>query len=108
MDYKRDKNLQLNLTSIVNKDIIPGDELKTYKNRQRVSILFRNIIPEIPSTTYSTFSIYKYPAKFIPQVIAFVLKRYGAPGMKIFDPFAGMGPPAWYQKFMDMIMNYGI
>jgi len=98
MDYKRDKNLQLNLTSIVNKDIIPGDELKTYKNGQRVSILFRNIIPEIPSTTYGTFSIYKYPAKFIPQVIAFVLKRYGAPGMKIFDPFAGYGTTGLVSK----------
>ncbi|MCX8014806.1 MAG: hypothetical protein N2748_02190, partial [candidate division WOR-3 bacterium] len=34
---------------------------------------------------------YKYPAKFIPQVIAYVLKEYGKPGMKIFDPFAGYG-----------------
>ena len=39
----------------------------------KVSILFRNTIPEIPSTTYGTFAIYKYPAKFIPQVIAYVL-----------------------------------
>lgn len=57
----------------------------------KVSILFRNTIPEIPSTTYGTFAIYKYPAKFIPQVIAYVLKKYGKPGMKIFDPFAGYG-----------------
>jgi len=57
----------------------------------KVSILFRNTIPEIPSTTYGTFAIYKYPAKFIPQVIAYVLKRYAKPGMKIFDPFAGYG-----------------
>ncbi len=33
---------------------------------KRIQILFRNTIPEIPSTTYGTFSIYKYPAKFIP------------------------------------------
>ena len=52
----------------------------------KIPILFRNTIPEIPSTTYGTFSIYKYPAKFIPQVIAYVLKRYAKPGMKIFDP----------------------
>ena len=57
----------------------------------KVSILFRYAIPEIPSTTYGTFAIYKYPAKFIPQVIAYVLKNYARPGMKIFDPFAGYG-----------------
>jgi hypothetical protein len=57
----------------------------------KIPILFRNTIPEIPSTTYGTFAIYKYPAKFIPQVIAYVLKRYAKPGMKIFDPFAGYG-----------------
>ncbi|GAG73154.1 unnamed protein product [marine sediment metagenome] len=68
---------------------------KTYtiksESLNKVPILFRNTIPEIPSTTYGTFSIYKYPAKFIPQVIAFVLKRYAKKGMKIFDPFAGYG-----------------
>jgi len=60
-------------------------------SNNRVPILFRNTIPEIPSTTYGTFAIYKYPAKFIPQVIAYVLKKYAKPGMKIFDPFAGYG-----------------
>lgn len=54
-------------------------------------ILFRGEVREIPSTTYGTFSIYKYPAKFIPQVIAYILKKYAKPGMKIFDPFAGYG-----------------
>ncbi len=58
---------------------------------KKVTILFRNSISEIPSTTYGTFAIYKYPAKFIPQVIAFILKNYAKPGMKIFDPFAGYG-----------------
>ncbi len=58
---------------------------------KKVHIQFRNTIPEIPSTTYGTFSIYKYPAKFIPQVIAYVLKKYAQPGMKILDPFAGYG-----------------
>ena len=56
-----------------------------------VPILFRNTIPEISSTTYGTFAIYKYPAKFIPQVVAYVIKKYAKPGMKIFDPFAGYG-----------------
>ncbi|MBS7251898.1 MAG: hypothetical protein KIH08_15105, partial [Candidatus Freyarchaeota archaeon] len=49
------------------------------------------MVPEIPTTTYGTFSIYKYPAKFIPQIIAYILKEYAKPGMKVFDPFAGYG-----------------
>jgi len=57
----------------------------------RESVLFRNMIPEIPTTTFGTFSIYKYPAKFIPQVVAFALKKYCRAGMKVFDPFAGYG-----------------
>lgn len=65
------------------------DGLLTNNSSNKVSILFRNTIPEIPSTTYGTFAIYKYPAKFIPQVIAYVLKNYAHSGMKIFDPFAG-------------------
>jgi len=57
----------------------------------KVPILFRKEVLEIPSTTYGVFSIYKYPAKFIPQVIAFVLREYGESGAKVFDPFAGHG-----------------
>jgi hypothetical protein len=68
-----------------------GESLLTDNSSNKVSILFRNTIPEIPSTTYGTFAIYKYPAKFIPQVIAYVLKEYAKSGMKIFDPFAGYG-----------------
>jgi len=67
------------------------DTLNLDNSSNKVPILFRNTIPEIPSTTYGTFAIYKYPAKFIPQVIAYVLKNYAKPGMKIFDPFAGYG-----------------
>ncbi|MFQ3610375.1 MAG: hypothetical protein SNJ72_02675 [Fimbriimonadales bacterium] len=58
---------------------------------RRQPILFRNSVPEIRSTTAGTFGIYKYPAKFIPQVIAYVLRCYAQPGMRIFDPFAGYG-----------------
>lgn len=58
---------------------------------KRVPILFRHAVPEIPSTTFGTFGIYKYPAKFIPQVVAYVLKNYARPGMRVFDPFAGYG-----------------
>jgi len=54
-------------------------------------ILFRKSIPEIKSTTQAVFCLYKYPAKFIPQVVAYILKNYAKPGMKVFDPFAGYG-----------------
>lgn len=64
---------------------------KTKNQGSTVNIRFRDTIPEIPSTTYGTFSIYKYPAKFIPQVIAYSLKKYAKKGMKIFDPFGGYG-----------------
>jgi hypothetical protein len=70
---------------------VKEDNALTNNLSNKVPILFRNTIPEIPSTTYGTFAIYKYPAKFIPQVIAYVLKRYAKPSMKIFDPFAGYG-----------------
>lgn len=54
-------------------------------------VIFRRLVKDIPSTTYATFGIYRYPAKFIPQVIAYVLRTYAYPGMTIFDPFAGYG-----------------
>lgn len=54
-------------------------------------VIFRDLMPEIPSTTYATFGLYKYPAKFIPQVIAYALTTYGRSGMSIIDPFAGYG-----------------
>jgi hypothetical protein len=55
------------------------------------SVIFRELMPDIPSTTYATFGLYKYPAKFIPQVIAYALSAYGRPGMSVIDPFAGYG-----------------
>ncbi|MFN3384620.1 MAG: hypothetical protein ACK401_06975 [Archaeoglobaceae archaeon] len=61
------------------------------EDEKKVRILFRNSVPEIASTTSATFAIYKYPAKFIPQVIAYVLKNYANPKMRVFDPFAGYG-----------------
>lgn len=56
-----------------------------------VHVTFRRLVKDIPSTTWSVFSLYKYPAKFIPQVVAYVLKTYAVKGMKVFDPFAGYG-----------------
>ncbi len=54
-------------------------------------VLFRDLAKEIPSTTYATFALYRYPAKFIPQVIAYTFKTFGQEGMSAFDPFAGYG-----------------
>jgi len=53
-------------------------------------VIFRELV-EFPSTTYATFSLYRYPAKFIPHIIAYALENYAKPGMKVFDPFAGYG-----------------
>ncbi|MEM2146895.1 MAG: hypothetical protein QW279_16140 [Candidatus Jordarchaeaceae archaeon] len=53
-------------------------------------VLFRNLV-NMPSTTNATFALYRYPAKFIPHVIAYVLEKYAHPNMKVFDPFAGYG-----------------
>ena len=64
--------------------------MKTKEITKLQSIRFRDFkFP--PTTTYATFALYRYPAKFIPQVIAYVLDKYGAQGMKVFDPFAGYG-----------------
>lgn len=54
------------------------------------SVIFREII-QLRSTTCATFGLYRYPAKFIPHVIAYVLGQYAKQEMKIFDPFAGCG-----------------
>ena len=43
------------------------------------AVIFRELMPEIPSTTYATFGLYRYPAKFIPHVIAYALTTYGRP-----------------------------
>jgi DNA modification methylase len=54
-------------------------------------ILLRKAVLKIPSSNFGVFSLYKYPAKFIPQVPAFVMENYAKKGMKVFDPFAGFG-----------------
>jgi DNA modification methylase len=63
--------------------------LLSQKNEK--SVIFRHLVKEIPSTTHAAFALYKYPAKFIPQVIAYCLKNYSQPGESVFDPFAGYG-----------------
>jgi hypothetical protein len=58
---------------------------------QEIGISFREEVPRIPSTTYGSFGLYRYPAKFIPQVVAYVLESWGEPGQKVLDPYAGSG-----------------
>jgi hypothetical protein len=53
-------------------------------------VRFRDLV-DLPSTTYGTFGLYRYPAKFIPHVVAYIIENYAEPGMTIFDPFAGYG-----------------
>lgn len=73
------------------KHVLPFQLQLGFFKDKKVPIIFRNEILDIPSTTYGVFGIYRYPAKFIPQVIAYVLKNYAEPGDIIFDPFAGYG-----------------
>lgn len=64
--------------------------------------LSRNIINlrkelkyDIPNTTYLTHAIHNvYPAKFIPQVPRFVIKKFNLKRKIILDPFAGSGTTA--------------
>jgi hypothetical protein len=65
--------------------------MESADNVPRQQISFRDEVTGIPSTTYGAFSLYGYPAKFIPQVIAYVLNEYANAGMTVFDPFAGYG-----------------
>jgi len=39
-------------------------------------VSFRELVPQITSTSYLTHSVYYYPAKFIPQVVKFCIDNY--------------------------------
>ncbi|MHA1616903.1 MAG: DNA methyltransferase [Candidatus Njordarchaeales archaeon] len=68
--------------------------LNPNQEEKYVHIIFRKIVSEIPSTTYATHGLYGYPAKFIPHVVRFVLRKYSREGDWVFDPFAGYGTVA--------------
>lgn len=55
-----------------------------------IPISFRKEI-EFPSTTYATFGLYQYPAKFIPNIPAYICDSFLEKGNSIIDPFAGYG-----------------
>lgn len=65
--------------------------MESARDPRKRQISFRNEVRGIPSTTYGAFGLYAYPAKFIPQVVAYALDEYADPGMTVFDPFAGYG-----------------
>lgn len=64
------------------------------KNFSPVLVSFRDLVPEIASTSYLTHSIYYYPAKFIPQVVKYCIDNYTQRNDWIIDPFAGSGTVA--------------
>lgn len=82
--------------------MVPIDSL--FQNREISSATFKlsdNKEPEIlisfrdafkfPNTNYGLFGLYKYPAKFIPHVVLYIISKYSRDGDLIFDPFAGQG-----------------
>ena len=57
-------------------------------------VSFRELVPEIPSTNYATHGVFYYPARFIPQVVRFALRKWTKEGDWVIDPFAGAGTVA--------------
>jgi len=56
-----------------------------------VPVSFREIVKEIVDTTYLTHGIFYYPAKFIPHVPHYCVRRFCPEGGWVLDPFAGSG-----------------
>lgn len=51
----------------------------------------RELKSEIPSTSYLSHGIDRYPAKTIPQISRYLIKKYSKPHDIILDPFCGSG-----------------
>jgi DNA modification methylase len=51
-------------------------------------------------TTYITHGYYRYPAKFIPQIVSSLAKKYTKEGDLIVDPFSGCGTTLVESKIM--------
>jgi DNA modification methylase len=52
------------------------------------------------NTTYITHGYHRYPAKFIPQIVSRLVKRYTDEGDLIVDPFGGCGTTLVESKIM--------
>lgn len=63
----------------------------THRETRHQPVSFRREAPHIPSTTFGAFGLYRYPAKFIPQAVAYVIDHYATNRSRIIDPFAGSG-----------------
>lgn len=74
--------------------------------QREIEVFFRRMVRRIPTTTYGTFGLYRYPAKFIPQVVAYTIEAYGAPGKWVIDPFAGSGTTGLVARLYGM--NYDL
>ena len=77
---------------------LPSEEAReTYDKKFSKDIinLRQELKCDIPNTTYLTHGIHNvYPAKFIPQVPRFVIKKFNLKRKVILDPFAGSGTTA--------------
>ena len=65
-------------------------------------MVFRQLSKRIPNTTFATFGLYRYPAKFIPQVVSYIFDCYGQPGKSVIDPFAGSGTTGLVARLYEM------
>jgi len=63
----------------------------TLVNQEVSQISFRELVSDIPSTTYATHFIHYYPAAFIPQVVRYCLDKFTEINDWVLDPFAGSG-----------------
>ncbi len=89
------------VTSYVDQGVLPFGAWEMQQNMGRIDsvptssketpVIFRHLSKRIPSTTFGTFGLYRYPAKFIPQVVSYIFDCYGQPGETVIDPFAGSG-----------------
>jgi hypothetical protein len=80
----------LPLGSLEIQPIKQGIDLASTGSKE-ISVIFRHLSKRIPSTTFGTFGLYRYPAKFIPQVVSYIFDCYGQQGETVIDPFAGSG-----------------
>ena len=77
------KNAQFTLFPIDTEEEITADGIAL--------VSFRELVPEINDTGYLTHALYAYPAKFIPQIVRYVINTYTKEGDWLVDPFAGSG-----------------
>ncbi len=72
------------------------------KKNQSIKIYnFREMVKEIRRTSYLTHKIHKYPAKFIPQIPHYFIKKYSKEGDWIHDPFGGCGTTSLEAKLLN-------